>query len=552
MAVDLTPRFRRLNSQTCFRENKQLSGFSGPFRATQLWQNIIEALRTQVELRPRRQHLRVYHDCFTGSDAVDVVLSHLMQNIYFCSSEVSRLKAARLCQALMESRVFEPIGMKLFRREKEMTFEDSSCSLYRFLDGSAKTTQSGSENQTPDKQTGKRKTTSRFGEIQTISNPLVLGSSDRRVERLLKNINLHPSVPSDLNRAALSNSFLSKKVVRDVWRQQALLQLLQVVEISMLDCILTSPAKLEPLRSSLRNHGDLVISNTHVDREVSESLNLPELDSWLMAAVDCLDLFPDQLIVVASEQLVQQNAASGEENHKRLLFDTIAKYYNSPERPPLLSGRYTDIQTGILNLLDCGRGEDALRVAQLCLQLLESTSRDKLRRLLGFMAAAADNEAFRLHKQIENRALVSKTFVKAMIQSKEMTRVQCEQLLLFFMDNHTQLFKTPLSLIEAVRKTLQTLQQGRDLDNVALFTFCQQVSLQQYEADKDKATLDSLKQLMHHIAHSDCLSAKQKRRLAKQFQKHHPGIFLQHFFSLTGSSSSVKVDSQENHGVHAQ
>ncbi len=65
-------------------------------------------------------------------------------------------------------------------------------------------------------------------------------------------------------------------VVRDVWRQQALLQLLQVVEISMLDCILTSPAKPEPLRSSLRHHSDLVISNTCLDREVLESLNLPE------------------------------------------------------------------------------------------------------------------------------------------------------------------------------------------------------------------------------------------------------------------------------------
>lgn len=79
--------------------------------------------------------------------------------------------------------------------------------------------------------------------------------------------------------------------------------------------------------------------------------SLWRLDSWLTAAVDCLDLFPDQLIVVASEQLIQQNAASGKEKHKRLLFDTIAKYYNSPERPPLLSGRYTDIQTGILHLL---------------------------------------------------------------------------------------------------------------------------------------------------------------------------------------------------------
>lgn len=179
----------------------------------------------------------------------------------------------------------------------------------------------------------------------------------------------------------ISSLLLFFSVVRDVWRQQTLLQLLQVVEISMLDCILTSPAKPEPLRSSLRNHGDLVISNTCVDREVSESLSLHEsvhntqcrhiqihgfhvgspvcvchsslrrLDSWLVGAVDCLELFPDQLIVAASEQLVQQNATSGEGKHKRLLFDTIAKYYNSPERPPLVPGRYTDIQTGILHLL---------------------------------------------------------------------------------------------------------------------------------------------------------------------------------------------------------
>lgn len=43
---------------------------------------------------------------------------------------------------------------------------------------------------------------------------------------------------------------------------------------------------------------------------------------------------------------------------------------------------------------------------------------------------------FREKQQLS--ALVSKTFVKAVIQ--KMTRVQCEQLLLFLMDNHTQPF----------------------------------------------------------------------------------------------------------------
>lgn len=34
----------------------------------------------------------------------------------------------------MEAKVFESVGTKLFRRDKEVTFEDSGCSLYRFLE----------------------------------------------------------------------------------------------------------------------------------------------------------------------------------------------------------------------------------------------------------------------------------------------------------------------------------------------------------------------------------------------------------------------------------
>lgn len=88
-----------------------------------------------------------------------------MQNIYFCTSDVTRLKAVRLCQALMDARVFEPVGVKLFCREKELAFEDSGYSLYRFLDsdglpGSAR--RSGDmENETPGKENGKKKKGSR-------------------------------------------------------------------------------------------------------------------------------------------------------------------------------------------------------------------------------------------------------------------------------------------------------------------------------------------------------------------------------------------------------
>lgn len=144
-------------------------GFSGPFGATQLWYNIIQALQTQVEVRRYRRHLRVHSGCFTGSDAVDAVLSFLMQNVVFCTSEVSRLKATRLCQALMEAKVFEPVGTKLFGREKEVTFEDSACSLYRFLEDQgfpntvARVCNSDAEN-TPSEEKGvkRKKSSTRF------------------------------------------------------------------------------------------------------------------------------------------------------------------------------------------------------------------------------------------------------------------------------------------------------------------------------------------------------------------------------------------------------
>ncbi|CAL8322834.1 unnamed protein product [Lota lota] len=537
MAVDLTPRFRRLNSQTrSFRENIQ-NGLSGPFRATHLWRNIIQALQAQVEVRSRRKHLRVHADCFTGSDAVDAVLSYLMQNVVFCASEVSRLKAARLCQALMEAKVFEPVGTKLFRRDKEMGFEDGSCSLYRFLEckslSSSVSKDCDSENVTPGElESKKKKKASWQNELRTISNPLAVGPSDRRVERLLRSINLQPSLPPSLDtKLPASSSFLSKAVMEDLWKQQTLLQLLQIVELPMLDCILTSPTRalsqacVAPLGSG---HQDLVISNTCLERELHQMLLLPKLDDWLLAAADCLELFPDQLIVAAGEQLAEEGPGAPE-GPKRLLFDIMAKHYGGQEKTPLLAGRYSDVHAAIHGLLERGKAVEALKASQLCLRLLDTSGRDELRRLLAFMARAAGPEACRLHKQIANRIFVSRTFQKAIVQNSELTRAQCEALVLFLMDNHTRLFKTPSCLIEAVRKTLRDMQKGKDPDSIGTFTFCKQVTPQQYEDQREAATLQSLKRLLSDIVLSDRLPAKKRRQLVKEFQKHHPVVFLQHF-----------------------
>ncbi|KAJ8381955.1 hypothetical protein SKAU_G00027330 [Synaphobranchus kaupii] len=463
MAVDLTPRFRRLNSQTrSIRENAQI-GFSGPFRATQLWRSLILALHAQLE-------------------------------------------------ALMEARVFEPVGIKLFRRQKDTAFEDSSCSLYRFLDSDAlpgsNEKDNGEENVRPDETSWRRRKIPRLDQMRTISNPLAMESSDRRLEKLLQTINLHPCTPS-VPRTAPPTCFLSKTVVEEVWKQQTLVQLLQIVDLPILDSILTSPGKTEVQRGApLSNHAGLVISNTYVDREVTQSLNLPELDFWLAAAADCLEHFPDQLIVVAGEHL-QQGRADGDQSlaaQKRLLFDTInystVGNKRMPSWPPSSA---------------CG-----------CCSLTRGPSCTVC---WGFMAVAAHPESVRLHRQADNRATIIRTFLKAIVQNNALTRTQSEELVLFLMDNRSLLFKTPASLTEAVRRTLQALQQGGDADITAAFSFCQRVTEKQYEDQRERATLESLKQLIRHISLSASMPLKEKRRLIKDFQKHHPVVFLQHFSS---------------------
>lgn len=105
-----------------------------PFRATFIWSSIINNLQSHVEVKRRRHNLKSYQNCFLGSEAVDVVLGHIIQNKFCGDEEVPRYKAVRLCQALMDSRVFEAVDTKVFGKEKRQAkFEDSSCSLYRFL-----------------------------------------------------------------------------------------------------------------------------------------------------------------------------------------------------------------------------------------------------------------------------------------------------------------------------------------------------------------------------------------------------------------------------------
>ncbi|XP_075353959.1 DEP domain-containing protein 4 isoform X2 [Mycteria americana] len=532
MAVYLTPRFRRLRSQSEL-EPRRGSGrrrdCDGPFQATQLWNSIIHALHSQVEIKKRRQHLKTYKNCFTGSNAVDVVLSHLMQSMYLSCNDISRLKGVRVCQALMDHKVFEPVGAKLylFKNEKETEFEDTSTSLYKFVNGSLtpllprknKDNESLSPEQICKQKTRRRSKTKCE---TTLSNPLALEAANKkRVEELLQSINVHASLPPKI-MVSEPTHLLSKRVIEDVWKQQTLLRLLQLIDVPLLEDILVSSVKTKPDCSGKEE--DLIISNTFLDREVTCSLNLPELDKWLYAAVECLEYFPDQFIVMVSQQLPQStNKPSSLNTYKKILFDIIIKYY-SQKKDSLLATQDLNIHSGIIELIEKGKTDQALEASQLYLKLLAPNIREELHRLLTFVAIASESESYKLQKQFDNRSVIIKTCTKFILQNRTLSKPQAELLTQFLMDNHSELFKTPLSLLELTSRRLESLLEGQDPDIDSGFTFCQRVTTKEYE-DQKQQTNRYLLALVQEVDNDPTIPLKQKKKLIKEFRKYHSLVY---------------------------
>ncbi|XP_061332384.1 DEP domain-containing protein 4 isoform X3 [Pezoporus flaviventris] len=449
-----------------------------------------------------------------------------MQSMYLSCNDISRLKGVRVCQALMDHKVFEPVGAKLylFKNEKETEFEDTNTSLYKFVNSSLTPLlprkNKDNESLSPEqicKQKMKRRSNRTKSET-TVSSPLALEVADKkRVEELLKSINVHTSLPPKI-MVSEATHLLSKRVIEDVWKQQTLLRLLQLIDIPFLEDILMSSVKTKP--DCFGKEEDLIISNTFLDREIASSLRLPELDKWLYAAIECLEYFPDQFIVMVSQQLPQStNKPCSLNTYKKILFDTIIKYY-SQKKDSLLDTQDLNIHSGIIELIEKGKTDQALEASQLYLKLLAPNIREELHRLLTFIAIASESDGYKLQKQFENRLVIIKTFTKFILQSKTLSKPQAELLTEFLMDSHTDLLKTPLTLLELTSRRLESLLEGQDPDTNSGFTFCQRVTTKEYE-DQNQQTNRYLLALVQEMDSDPTIPLKQKKKLVKEFKKYH-------------------------------
>ncbi|KAL0968568.1 hypothetical protein UPYG_G00268600 [Umbra pygmaea] len=493
-----------------------------PFQAFPIWSSVIANLRVSVKVKRRRFHLKFHNDCFLGSDAVDVVLEHIVQSKFFNCADVSREKVGRVCQALLECQVFEMVGDQLFGKDKQDVFHDSKSYLYRFLN-------------TEMPSVAELEKGVIYPGIQSI-----FGSTSGRQEELaylhgtpVRSNKLLSTVTEDLSispcKAHIDTS-LPQNSVEEVWQEETVLRLLQLVELPLLDDLLGVRDSSLPRMAQMEP--DVIYTSNYLDREILSAFKNSLEDDWLTAALDCLEFLPDQQVVEVSRELPRcpDVVGSGHSNEqcKRMLYETLVKYYNQPDHVPLLTNRTSDIYTGITELLVNADFDKALEALQLYLKLLHPVRREELRTLLCFMSVAADPLEIKLDKLIDNKIVVKRAFHKAILHSRGLTKEKVYLLVLFMLDNHHDIFKIPGSLHKLVSEKLANTVQGKHPD-VTGPKFCHQVSTQVYSDCTQRATHEELLSLLRNIDDDPKLSVKKKKRLLKQFYQGHPKIFVEYF-----------------------
>ncbi|XP_059191428.1 DEP domain-containing protein 7-like [Centropristis striata] len=579
-------------------------GSSKPVQSSSVWSGLISHLRSSVTVKRRRVGFRSHSDCFLGSEAVDVLAAHISCHKDFQGASVSRDRLVCVCQALLDRGVFEAVGTRVFGKDKKQdVFQDSRSALYRFEGVCCPSVE---ELETGELEQGiqrlfcsapsdrQEEQTCPSGSHDQTSSPVRLTPTSIKEDQLASpasvSLSLQPLGDSVSPSRVQTDSLLPAAVVEEVWQEQTLLRLLNLVELPVLEGVLQCSQTPPP--PSDRNP-DLVYSSSLLDRHILKAFNDSQEDAWLCAGLDCLDFLPDQPVVELSRELLpcfpqnqdHQVAAgsssqpavpsvscvssaantreeqsllsqsglsqsgvsqsgvshsglsqsglsqsgvsqSGLSQSQLLLYGTLVKHYG--DRAPLLPHHMADIYSVITDLLVNAKLAAALEALQLSLKLLPAVCRDELRRLLTFMSLAADPQGVRLDQEVSNRLAVKRSFSRAILHTRVLQKDREDLMVVFMLSNIKDIFKIPGALHKAVSERLAGLEQGTQ-PGVSGVWFCQQVSTRTYSDSTRRTTSQELLSLLSSIHLDPRTSSRDRKRLLGRFYQAHPHIFNQYF-----------------------
>ncbi|XP_041475302.1 DEP domain-containing protein 1B-like [Lytechinus variegatus] len=174
--------------------------------------------------------------------------------------------------------------------------------------------------------------------------------------------------------------------------------------------------------------------------------------------------------------------------------------------------------------------QEALR---LCLLLLPAAQRRALHLLLRLMSKMEHNKELSLCTSMSTRELLLETFTRSIlccVEEVDLDECLAKKIVAYLLDNHTTLFNIPQELRTDIEERLTYLKRSQikyeaDVENIQPTGFCAQVSLEEYEKQKTASSQQAIEDLLDNIITDRQMSAKDKKKKLKLFQKAYPDIY---------------------------
>ncbi|XP_028668001.2 DEP domain-containing protein 1B-like isoform X1 [Erpetoichthys calabaricus] len=182
----------------------------------------------------------------------------------------------------------------------------------------------------------------------------------------------------------------------------------------------------------------------------------------------------------------------------------------------------------------------AIEALQLCTLFLPPANRRRLQLLMRMMSRMSENvDMPRLHDAIGTRTLMIHTFSHCILCCEEevdLDELLATRLVSFFMDHHREVLQIPVYLQNAVldyidylRKVKITYPSGNASATLPSYSFCKQISPQEFEQQKVSASQVAIAELLESLIKEKNISVKDKKKKLKQFQKEYPEIYQSRF-----------------------
>uniref|UniRef100_T1IT99 DEP domain-containing protein n=1 Tax=Strigamia maritima TaxID=126957 RepID=T1IT99_STRMM len=167
----------------------------------------------------------------------------------------------------------------------------------------------------------------------------------------------------------------------------------------------------------------------------------------------------------------------------------------------------------------------AIDTFQLLTLILPSDIRRKLHMLLRFMHLVLKNNQVKFL----TRSQVLETFSRCILNSEtNHDELIVARIVNFLIDNYEAIFILPKELHVQVRERLIYLSREKieySLGDATSVTYCEQVSKQQYENQKENHSRRALKDLLDSLLEDEKLSQKDKLKKLKKFKEAYPDIY---------------------------